>query len=69
MQQVLTGNMCAVEGLGRHGCHPEALGRIGFGGMEDSSYVTLGRKKMYVAVDNSVEGGQEYSCLVASVLP
>lgn len=33
-----------------------------------SAYVILG-KKIHVDVDNSVEGGQEYSCLVASVLP
>lgn len=58
-----------VEGLGRHRCYPDALGRIGFDGMGDSSYVTLGRKKIYVDVDNFAENGQEYPCLVASVLP
>lgn len=44
-----------VEGLGRHRCYPDALGRIGFDGMEDSSDVTSGRKKIYVDVDNFVE--------------
>lgn len=66
MQQAFTGGMCAGETCM---VPPRGLGKDWHWWHGDSSSVTLGREKTHVAVDNSVEVGQEHPYLVASVLP
>lgn len=69
MQQVFTGSMCGDGRAGETWVPSRGPGKDWLWWHGELFFCHFGKKEMYVAVDHSVEGGQEYSCLVASVLP